>query len=51
MTEQALEAKFMDQADIGGIDVRSAERALESLKNLEQVEDVATIITLLVPAS
>jgi aconitate decarboxylase len=49
MSEEQLEKKFADQADIGGIDVEAVKRAIEDLWNLEIIEDIAYTMKYFVP--
>lgn len=50
MTEQHLEKKFADQANIGGFDGEAVEQAIKSLWNLETIEDIAHTMKYFVPA-
>ena len=50
MTEEDLEKKFADQASVGGIDGEAVKQGIESLWNLEIVEDIACIMKYFVPA-
>ena len=47
MNEQELEMKFADQAKIGGIDGEAVKRAMEDLRNLEIIEDIASTMSAL----